>query len=798
MATYYVDGTRPDDSGDGLSEATAKKTIAAGVALLAAGDTLYIKASTTYSLTSPVVIGAAISANPTTGPTLIQGYGTTPGDGARATITSATNGVNLFDVRGGGTVLQALALTHTAATRGIGITSTTNNVHHLTVRDCVFDGCSCAIDGNFVTNYLYSNIAVIDCEIRNGTAAGLKLAHGFIVGCYVHDNAGDGIVAGPYNSAPTALVVASSVIARNAAYGIRQPADSSVPRYLVVLHSVLEGKTASNDGIYLNTASQMNGLILYNSVILNFTGFGINAPGKPVPLIQVHNAFYNNAAGSRAATVAAGVGDLFLGGNPFVNPAGGDYALNNTANAGTLLRGAGWPGGSKFGVGQGDIGPLRHPDPSGGSGSPARIGSSLLQFPGRAFMYKPNDAIAEEFVTSSSTGAAVNADSTPTAVLVRNGSDDGTVALTVTNVDAGRYKVTGTIPATYAAGDKLQIAVAATIGGTTAKGILSLGVLDAKRNADLNDFNPAAATVSANVTQWRGTDVLVPQQAGVPIVDIGFVVGQAASTTSGPIDANVVQWNSVPVAPSDTPGFPKVTVKSGTGTGELLLASGQLTIGTNNDKTGYALTQAFPANFAALVIDAAGRVDLGKWLGAAPNPLIAGRLDANAQAVGDKTGYSLAASQTFSTTGTVGGVAGPVTVGTNNDKTGYALTQAFPANFAALAIDAAGRVDLGKWLGAAPNPLIAGRLDANAQAVGDKTGYSLAPSGLDAIAVTDPGAPANHTTLPRMLVALWRRAFQKTRLSPTQFQMFANDGTTVTSTQAVVNDGTNFTMEAAQ
>ena len=40
------------------------------------------------------------------------------------------------------------------------------------------------------------------------------------------------------------------------------------------------------------------------------------------------------------------------------------------------------------------------------------------------------------------------------------------------------------------------------------------------------------------------------------------------------------------------------------------------------------------------------------------------------------TGYSLASSQTFSTTGAVGSVTGAVTVGTNNDKTGYALSTA--------------------------------------------------------------------------------------------------------------------------
>jgi hypothetical protein len=65
-----------------------------------------------------------------------------------------------------------------------------------------------------------------------------------------------------------------------------------------------------------------------------------------------------------------------------------------------------------------------------------------------------------------------------------------------------------------------------------------------------------------------------------------------------------------------------------------------VTVGTNNDKIGYALTQAFPSNFAALAITAGGAV----------------------------------------------------TVGANNDKTGYALTQAFPSNFAALGINGSGHI----------------------------------------------------------------------------------------------------------
>ena len=78
------------------------------------------------------------------------------------------------------------------------------------------------------------------------------------------------------------------------------------------------------------------------------------------------------------------------------------------------------------------------------------------------------------------------------------------------------------------------------------------------------------------------------------------------------------------------------------------------------DKSGFALTQSFPANFSSLAITAGGAV----------------------------------------------------TAGTVSDKTGYALTQTFPTNFSSLAITAGGAVTAGT--------------------VSDKSGYSLTTAPLDA------------------------------------------------------------------
>ena len=60
--------------------------------------------------------------------------------------------------------------------------------------------------------------------------------------------------------------------------------------------------------------------------------------------------------------------------------------------------------------------------------------------------------------------------------------------------------------------------------------------------------------------------------------------------------------------------------------------------------------------------------------------------------IGNATSTVALTNTTISTSQVVASVAAAVTVGTNNDKTGYSLTQAFPANFATLGINASGHV----------------------------------------------------------------------------------------------------------
>lgn len=69
------------------------------------------------------------------------------------------------------------------------------------------------------------------------------------------------------------------------------------------------------------------------------------------------------------------------------------------------------------------------------------------------------------FGISGSTGAATNADSTPTLAVYRNGILDSGVSVTVTNPSTGEYTFTFTIPGGYALGDLVSVRATATVGG---------------------------------------------------------------------------------------------------------------------------------------------------------------------------------------------------------------------------------------------------------------------------------------------------------------------------------------------
>lgn len=171
---------------------------------------------------------------------------------------------------------------------------------------------------------------------------------------------------------------------------------------------------------------------------------------------------------------------------------------------------------------------------------------------------------------------------------------------------------------------------------------------------------PAGASVSADIAAVKVDSAAIKTKTDyLPSATAGaaggvFIAGSNAATSiTTALTANITGNLSGSVG--------SVTGAVGSVTGAVGSVTAGVTVTTNNDKTGYALTQAFPTNFSSMAI-------------------------------------------------TVGGA---VTAGTVSDKTGYALAQSFPTNFAAMAITAGGAVTAGT--------------------VSDKSDYVLSAGGVTAV-----------------------------------------------------------------
>lgn len=78
-------------------------------------------------------------------------------------------------------------------------------------------------------------------------------------------------------------------------------------------------------------------------------------------------------------------------------------------------------------------------------------------------IYRAGGAAYVPFVINTSAGLT-DADTLPTGSLIRNGSADGAVTLTVTRLSLGSYIASFTVPSGYDSGDDLAVKIAATVG----------------------------------------------------------------------------------------------------------------------------------------------------------------------------------------------------------------------------------------------------------------------------------------------------------------------------------------------
>lgn len=297
------------------------------------------------------------------------GYGSTRTDNTQATWTTATNSTDLVDfTAASGYLFQNIKFTNTAAVRSVGLnaknTGITTNVRLL---NCLLDGFTIGIRGNFQVDWEFQGLMVENTEIKNSSSHGVQnTSTTWILGSYIHDNGGDGVQVA-LGTSDSSLVIGWSIIYKNA-IGVDFPVSNAPPlRSLVMFNTVISSNTG--DGYFQvgPTASSSN--ILWNNIFDNNGGFGIDFPAGTTITTNLNsqnsNAFFNNTSGNRR-NAGTGVNDILLSGTPYVS-IGTNFALNNTAGQGAALKGVGFPGVLQTGgTGHIDIGALQSTGSGGG------------------------------------------------------------------------------------------------------------------------------------------------------------------------------------------------------------------------------------------------------------------------------------------------------------------------------------------------------------------------------------------------------------------------------------------------
>lgn len=218
----------------------------------------------------------------------------------------------------------------------------------------------------------------------------------------------------------------------------------------------------------------------------------------------------------------------------------------------------------------------------------------------------------------------------------------------------------------YFAGDlanEVQVTlVSATLGSYTSGGFVAVDNTNMPGWYEIGIPNAALDGGNEVAIQLRGATNMVPVNIYIEIDSVDYQ--DAAAFGLSRIDSAV---SSRLGAASYTAPPSSATIATDVWAAATRTITGG-TITTVSDKTGYSLATTPPT---ASAIASQVRTELTTELG---------RIDA-----------AISTRSTFAG-GAVASVTAPVTVGTNNDKTGYALSQAFPANFASLGINASGHV----------------------------------------------------------------------------------------------------------
>ncbi len=342
--TWTVDRNATSGAGTAMTGSMGGgfATVGKGVSLwnTSGGDNTWILAGT-YTVTAAIV-PATVTGTLGLNTGNVSGYTTSHGDSGIATITSATNSVNLWSLSSSIRFItfKQLTMTHTAGTRGDCVRSVTTN-YVINFKNVTMDGCQIGINADASGGGDIWNVTIADSEIKNSIGAAITARCGVTVeNSYIHNNAGAGLNLTGCQQGITQQVLGSVFYAN--LYGVFHSNATALETIVLTGNDFV---SATADNLRFSSTAGVN-LTLRNNVIYGAAVYGINntpASTTLTPWVNDHNAYGANTTADRFQTTA-GTSDVALSADPFVGRTTGNFLPNTTAGGGAALKDAGFPG----------------------------------------------------------------------------------------------------------------------------------------------------------------------------------------------------------------------------------------------------------------------------------------------------------------------------------------------------------------------------------------------------------------------------------------------------------------------
>ena len=354
-ATGNIGGALASPGGLGLVLTTSNVGVA--------GQTANIKSGTYTETSTSNASGGRLN---TTNAYTFSGYTTTHGDGAptRPIITTSTGSYTLWTVAGTGSLVENIDFNGNSQTAiiGLSLTGIAAQAYNCIFRNCTTQGATTSGAGS---RFFACEVSACGTGL-NTTANGVGM-----LGCYVTACTTNGI-----NLQNTSTFLWRCIIA-----GTTSGANVIGSAQSTIVQCTSDGAAGGTSSHGFSTANS----ILIACLATNNAGYGFG--GGTNSNTYVNCFTYLNSQGTiNSGSILLNIGATAVN-DPYVNLAGGNYGLNNTAGAGASVRAAGWPStwvGLSSTTSYSDGGAVQHADPSNVTFSPVGLGGFIQGVPQRS------------------------------------------------------------------------------------------------------------------------------------------------------------------------------------------------------------------------------------------------------------------------------------------------------------------------------------------------------------------------------------------------------------------------------